>query len=205
MIACEHVSWFQFLTSVFSLVQKAVCHNIGGPVLTAVWPGCFLPVPPLHWCVLRGGEVCLRHLWPGKTNCLSEHYSKTVEPFFLQWHFQLQQYVTRDLIFRKERFLYIYIKIFIFITLPAGHPVTQVAVKQVDSGGVKDMWPAGGRKLWDLSYEPYSCKTKVLKLSVTGFQVTEVVVHLQLSVRLCSLECKQDCEWNVQKQIANSV
>lgn len=83
----EVISWFQGLTSLFSLIQKAVCHNISGTVPAAVWPGCLLLIPPLYWCLLCGSEVCLRLLRPGQTNCLSQHHSKIVWPCYpyLKW------------------------------------------------------------------------------------------------------------------------
>lgn len=70
---------FRVLLLFFHLTQKTVCHNISGSLPAAVRPGCFLPIPSLHWCILRGGEVCLRLLRPGQTHRLSQHYSKTVQ------------------------------------------------------------------------------------------------------------------------------
>lgn len=70
----------------FRLTQKTVCHNISGSLPAAVRPGCVLPIPSLHWCILRGGEVCLCLLRPGQTNCLSQHYSKTVQLYTPSQH-----------------------------------------------------------------------------------------------------------------------
>lgn len=65
--------------SIFSplVLQKAVRHHISGSLPAAVWSGCFLPVPSLHWCHLCRSQVCLRLLRPGEENRLSHHYSES--------------------------------------------------------------------------------------------------------------------------------
>lgn len=60
--------------------QEVVCLGISGGLPVTVQPGCLLPLPSLHRCVLRRGEVCFRQLRPRQAQRLSEHHGELPQP-----------------------------------------------------------------------------------------------------------------------------
>lgn len=63
------------------VLQKAICIRLSHGLPAALRIGSVFPLPTLHWCDLRGGEVGVCHLRPVQAHRVSQYYCKYLAAF----------------------------------------------------------------------------------------------------------------------------